>query len=67
MARRIDRNGHPVGSLFWVFEFPARLQPRGLGSDAMVAVPGRFIGAISQFSSNIWMLDLPKKKNSAWF
>ena len=60
MARRLDRNHHPVGAPFRVFEFPGRLHGQGTASDAMIAVPGRFINAMSDLSFNVWMMDLPK-------
>ncbi len=60
MARHLDRNHHPVGAPFRVFQFSGRLRPQGNDSDAMVALPGRFIGAMSELSFNIWMMDLPR-------
>jgi hypothetical protein len=57
MARRLDRNHHPDPP-FRVFQFPGRLRPQG--PDFLNAVPGRFIGAMSELSFNIWMTDLPK-------
>jgi hypothetical protein len=60
LGRHVDRNHHPVGAVFRVFEFPARFRGQGDDSDAIVAVPGRFIGARSELSFNIWMMDLPK-------
>ena len=60
MARRLDRNHHPVDPPFPVFEFPGRIHPGNGTSDAMTAVPGRFLGAMTEFNSNIWMMDLPK-------
>jgi Tol biopolymer transport system component len=60
MARRLDRSGRPVGVSFRVFEFPGRLYPLSNLIDGMIAVPGRFITAITEQSSNIWMMDLPK-------
>ena len=29
-------------------------------AETMAAVPGRFIGTMSESSSNVWMMDLPK-------
>ncbi len=60
MARRLDRKLHPAGASFRVFEFPARLHPQNYWNDAIIAVPGRFIGAMSDLSYNIWIMDLPK-------
>jgi len=63
MARRLDRNRHPAGPPFRVFEFPARIHPQLTGyatGDALTAVPGRFIGAMSELRYNIWITDLPK-------
>jgi len=60
MARRLDRNHHPVDPPFRVFEFPGRPTPASAVSDLLTAMPGRFIGAMTENSSNIWMTDLPK-------
>lgn len=59
MARRLDRIDHPFDPPFRVFDFPGRIHPQGKG-DFLSAVPGRFIGAMSEFSFNVWMMDLPK-------
>jgi serine/threonine protein kinase/Tol biopolymer transport system component len=63
MARRLGGDRHAVDPPFRVFEFPARIHPQLTGyasGDALTAVPGRFIGAIPELSSNIWITDLPK-------
>jgi Tol biopolymer transport system component len=60
MARRLDQTRHPSGPPFRVFEFSERLHPQGGNRDAITAVPGRFIGAMSESNSNIWIMDLPK-------
>ncbi len=63
MARRLDRNRRPVEPPFRVFEFAGRIHPQGDGispNEVLSAVPGRFIGAMSEFSFNVWMMDLPK-------
>jgi hypothetical protein len=63
MARRLDRNHHPTGAPFRVFQFPARIHPQATGislSDSLIAVPGRFIGAMPEVTFNIWMMNLPK-------
>jgi len=59
MARRLDQNRHPVGDAFRVYEFSGRLRPVGRGSK-FSAVPGRIIGAMVQFTYNVWLMDLPK-------
>jgi Tol biopolymer transport system component len=58
MARRLDRNHHPADPPLRVFQFPGRLRPQG--PDILNAVPGRFIGSMSELSFNVWMTDLPK-------
>ena len=58
IARHMDRNGHPAGPPFRVFEFTGRLHPGG--GDSMTAVPGRFILTMTESSFNIWMMDMPK-------
>jgi Tol biopolymer transport system component len=65
MARRLDQSRHPTGVPFRVFQFTGRIHPQISGrpnaaGDALTAVPGRFIGAMSEYSFNIWMMDLPK-------
>ncbi len=63
MARHLDRNHHPADPPFRVFEFSSRIHPQGNGfypPEALSAVPGRFVGAMSEFSFNVWMMDLPK-------
>ena len=63
MGRRLDRNHHPVSPPFRVYEFSGRFHPSSgpsLPADALTAVPGRFIGAMPEFTYNIWMMDLPK-------
>jgi Tol biopolymer transport system component len=65
MARRLDRNYHPAKPAFRVFEFPGRIHPQVSlvtfdPTDTLTAVPGRFIGAMPEFSFNIWIMDLPK-------
>ena len=61
MARRLDQNRHPAEPPFRVFEFSGRIHPNGISpNEALSAVPGRFIGAMSEFSFNVWMMDLPK-------
>jgi hypothetical protein len=67
MARRLDRSRHPPGTPFRVFQFPAQMHPHlywfvnGADQDeALTALPGRIIGAMAEYSSNIWMMDLPK-------
>jgi serine/threonine protein kinase/WD40 repeat protein len=60
MARHLDRNYHPADAPFRVFQFAGRIRPQGGGGDSLTAVPGRFIGAMSELSFNVWMMDLPK-------
>jgi serine/threonine protein kinase len=67
MARRLDRNRHPAGPPFRVFQFPGRNHPHAFlefgawyQSEVLSALPGRFVGAMSEYSYNIWMMDLPK-------
>jgi Tol biopolymer transport system component len=59
MARHLDGSRHPVDDPFRVFEFTGGARPQST-ADFLSAVPGRFIGALTQYSSNIWMMDLPK-------
>jgi hypothetical protein len=59
MARRLDLNDHPLDPPFRVSDFPGRIHPQG-NEDFLSAVPGRFIDALSWFSFNVWMTDLPK-------
>ena len=68
MARRLDRSRHPAGTPFRVFQFPGRIHPHahwGVNqlweqSEVLTALPGSFVGAMSDDSDNIWMMDLPK-------
>ena len=62
MAQRLDR-GHPAGAPFRVYQFSVRLRltPSFFPwSDRLTAVPGRIVGTIGEFTSNIWLMDLPK-------
>lgn len=68
MARRLDGSRHRAGPPFRVFQFPGRMHPHGSWGDnqlwqeseALTALPGRFVGAMSEDNNNIWIMDLPK-------
>jgi serine/threonine protein kinase len=65
---RLDAAHRPTGEPFRVYQFTGRLRPviapvGGQGvqtSDMLSAVPGAFIGVLSEVNYNIWMMDLPK-------
>jgi hypothetical protein len=59
MALRLDWNDHPLDPPFRVFDFPGRIHPQG-NWDFLSAVPGHSIGATSEVSFNLWMMNLPK-------
>jgi Tol biopolymer transport system component len=65
MAQRLDSNDGPDGAAFRVYEF-GRVRPGvptggiGLGGTVISAVPGRFIGILSELSFNIWLMNLPR-------
>jgi Tol biopolymer transport system component len=61
MARHLDRNHHPAGAPFRVYEFTGRARPTSFARSGMLsAVPGRFIGVLAENNFNIWMMDMPK-------
>jgi Tol biopolymer transport system component len=67
LARHLDAGRHPVGPPIRVYDFTGRVRPPisavGTSSpvpDTLSAVPGRFIGVLSELNYNIWMMDLPK-------
>ncbi len=64
MGQRLDHGRHPAGAPFRVYQFSGRLRltPSSFGpwSDRLTAVPGRIVGSIGEFTSNIWLMDLPK-------
>lgn len=63
MAQRLDRGHHAAGAPFLVHGF-RRVHPRNAGvafeRDRLNAVPGRFVGTMSEDTSNIWLMDLPR-------
>jgi hypothetical protein len=60
--------GFDSGPRFRVFQFPGRIHPHAYWgvnqtweqSEVLTALPGRFVGAVSEDTFNIWMMDLPK-------
>ena len=66
MARRLDDNHHPTGDPLRVYEFAGQIRPvaggsaAGAAADTLLAVPGRFIGALQEVHYDIWIVDLPK-------
>jgi hypothetical protein len=59
MARRLDRNHHPTGAPFRLFQFTGQIHPRSSGISLSDALPGRFIGAMPEVTFNIRRMDLP--------
>lgn len=64
-ARRLDEKHRPVDAPFRVLQFSGRVHPFGNSTargsaDALTAVPGRFIGAMPEYTYNIWMMDVPR-------
>lgn len=59
MARRVDSTHQPSGDAIRVYEFSGRIRPPGRGL-AFLAAPGRIIGAMVQYTFNVWLMDLPK-------
>ncbi len=64
MARRLERGSHPAGAPFRVYEFAGRVRPVPPSPthipDMLNAIPGRFIGVLTEQNYNIWMMDLPR-------
>jgi Tol biopolymer transport system component len=65
MAQRLDRSRHPVGDSFRVYQFVASIQPAinpadPSQTDALIALPDRFVAALGEYNYNIWIMDLPR-------
>ena len=64
MGQRLDRSHHPAGGAFRVFEFPFGIRSAAITAgnpvpEPLTAIPGRFIGALTERNYNIWLMDLP--------
>ena len=61
-ALHLDRHMRAVGTASRVFPFSARAAPNASFNwpDPLTAVPGGIVGAMGEYTSNIWLMDLPR-------